>query len=175
MAEAVTGVAVTSRAPSGSAGAGATRAITGVAVATSAPSTEAEAAMGVGEAPSVPSASAVEGTGVAEATSAPSASATVPPWAWPGPSGRPVPWAGPSVAWPRPQAHARALTEAPRAHMGVAGRASGSLAADSFAGMTFFTLSFYFSTKLCYVIIPKFISGFLGANPTSGMKFGHRN
>ena len=86
-------------------------------------------------------------------------------WAWP------RPW----LAWPRPQAHACAQAEAPHAHMGVAGPVSGSLAARGVAEMTFFTKSFYFSTKPAHVIAPKFNLGFLGPNPTSGRKFRVRN
>ncbi|GMN75505.1 hypothetical protein TIFTF001_056316 [Ficus carica] len=63
-------------------------------------------------------------------------------WAWPRPPACPVPRARPRLAWPRPPAHARALAEAPCAHMGVAGRASGCLAAHDVDEMTFFTISF---------------------------------
>jgi hypothetical protein len=59
--------------------------------------------------------------------------------------------------------------------MGVAGGASGSLAAHGVAEMTFFTIAFYFSTKCSHVIVPKFNLGFLGANPGSGTKFRIRN
>ena len=55
--------------------------------------------------------------------------------------------------------------------MGVAGPASGSPAAHGVAEMTFFTISFYSSTKLAHVIGPKFNLGFLGPNPSSGTKF----
>ena len=55
--------------------------------------------------------------------------------------------------------------------MGVAGGASGSLAARGVAEMTFFSIAFYFSSKCSHVIGPKFNLGFLGANPGSGTKF----
>ena len=59
--------------------------------------------------------------------------------------------------------------------MGVAGRVSGCLAAHGVAEMTFFTITLDFSAKSSHVIVPKFNLGFLGANPTGGMKFRVRN
>ena len=59
--------------------------------------------------------------------------------------------------------------------MGVAGLVSGSLAANGVAEMTFFAISFISSTKLAHIIVPKFNLGFLGPNPTGGMKFGLGN
>ena len=55
--------------------------------------------------------------------------------------------------------------------MGLAGPVSGSPAANGVAEMTFFTISFYSSTKLAHVIVPKFNLGFLGPNPTGGTEF----
>ncbi len=54
---------------------------------------------------------------------------------------------------------------------GLGWSSSGSLAANGVAEMTFFTISFFSSTKLAHVIVPKFNLGFLGPNPTGGTKF----